>query len=335
MRLSALTPLPSVAAIRRTVDGYKNFQALLAGYRCGLFDWLEQHGPAERPVIAEALQLRGAHLGAFLQTLQDLGLVEREGNAYALANHMHGVLCNSSEWCQAETLEQLLAPHCGWSDLGLFMDNEWIQNTPPEVAATHDPFLGEALRLAAHLAERQAQHPDQWLNLLCFDGSHGLFGAAIAQRFPQARLIVVVPPETVERVRQLLELHGVSARCEVVGGTPLEPQFPAQFDHVIVFHSLYAVRKSIDDALLALAGCLDPGGELCLAHWFCLEACETAPGGLRDLDKAVLTDSHSLCGIERFGGRLEQAGLAHPERHDLAGEYGQTKVHFARKPSAC
>src|SRR5690606_29999917 len=60
----------AMAAIRRVSDGYKSFQALLAGFRCGLFDWLAQHGPAARPDIASALDLRGAHLAGFLQALE-------------------------------------------------------------------------------------------------------------------------------------------------------------------------------------------------------------------------------------------------------------------------
>ena len=82
--LASLTAPPALATVRGIVNGFKEFQVLLAGYGSGLFDWLAEHGPAEKAAIGTALNLRGAHLSAFLQTLEDLGLLAREGAAYAL-----------------------------------------------------------------------------------------------------------------------------------------------------------------------------------------------------------------------------------------------------------
>lgn len=333
--LAALTAPPALATVRSIVDGFKEFQVLLAGYGSGLFDWLAEHGPAEKATIGAALNLRGAHLSAFLQTLEDLGLLARAGTIYSLPVGMTEALTTSSPWCQAATLEALLAPSNGWADMQAFMTEGWPPKTwqAPHTLALH-PFLGEAQQLAATLAPRRGRGCGSATlkSLLCFDGGDGLLAAALCQRFPELRATVVVAPDAQQRTEQVLLECGVAERCQVLAGTPLDTAINETFDKVVLFHSLYPVRKSMTDALAAAAARVAPGGELCCAHWFCLEACESAPGGLRDLDKAVLTDSHPLCGVEKFCQRLEDAGLVEAERADLVGDYGNTKLHFARRP---
>ncbi len=332
--LAALEPPPAVAAIRRINDGFKNFQALHAGYASGLFDWLAQHGLAEKSAIADALKLRGAHLGAYLQTLEDLGLLARENGAYRLAPGAADALCAASPWCQSASSDILLSPSCGWSNMARFLAEGWGPTAAPAPSIALHPFLGEARRLAAALAGRGTIAGAR--TLLCFDGSDGLLTAALCQRHPQLHATVTVMPEARVRTETILADCGLDERCRVVAGSPLDPP-PREtckgFDYVVLFHSLYPVRKQVADALAAVTGCLSRGGELCSAHWFCLEACETAPGGLRDLDKAVLTDSHPLCHVEQFCQRLSDAGLVETERDDLAGEYGNTKLHFGRRPT--
>ena len=329
------SPQQQMATIAHIIDGYKGFQVLQAGYRSGLFDWLDQHGPAQRPAIAEALGLRGAHLGAFLQALQDLGLIEREGTAYRLSADMGRVLCADGPWDWGGALDELSAPRSGWADLGHFMGQDWVQAPLQPTTLARAPLLGESRRLLDDLSSESARYDlAKARSLVCFDGSHGLLGAAIRRQFPGIEVTIVVPPQAMARAEALLRELGADSHCHIVAGTPLEPLAARPFGYAILFHSLYPVRKSIDEALAQICASLAPGGVACLAHWFCLEACETAPGGLRDLDKAILTDSHPLCGVERFCQRLEQAGLDSTERHDLPGEYGNTKLHFARKPGA-
>lgn len=333
--LAALEAPPAVAAVSRIADGFKAFQALRAGYRSGLFDWLERNGSAEKSVIATALNLRGAHLGGFLQALEDLDLLSRQDGKYVVSQAVRPALIADSPWCQAKALDSLLDPSRGWFDLRSFMTEGW-QMPPARVppAVTLHPYLGEARRLAAMLAGRSAIAGAR--SLLCFDGGDGLAAVALCQRLPNLSATVVVAPGTAQRAEATIAACGLTERCRVIAGTPLEPP-PREtckgFDYAVLFHSLYPVRKNTVEALAAVAACLTRGGELCLAHWFCLEACETAPGGLRDLDKAVLTDSHPLCHVEQFCERLEEAGLVGTERADLAGELGNTKLHFGRRPA--
>lgn len=329
--LGPLAAPPAITVLQRIGDGYSDYQAVRAGFASGLFDWLNEHGPAEKSAIANALELRGAHLGAFLQTLEDVGLLTRRGSAYILSPGMEDVLCASSAWCQAETLAMLTAPVCGWSDMAAFMSARWVQPVRPASSIERHPLLQDALRLANRLLQRKALSKAR--TLICFDGADVLLSAALCQARPELQATIVVPDGSVPQAEMVLAECDVAERCQVLPGTPLDSPVTGAFDLAILFHSLYPVRKSTVDALSAVAARLAPGGELCSAHWFCLEACETAPGGLRDLDKAVLTDSHPLCHVEQFGQRLEEAGLVDDGCEDLPGDFGNTKLHFGHRPA--
>jgi SAM-dependent methyltransferase len=334
--LAALEPPPAVAALRRIADGFKHFQALRAGYDSGLFDWLARNGPAERPAIAEALKLRGAHLAGFLQALEDLGLVVRAGTSYGLAPGMGEVLLADGPWYQGAAIGSLARPGNGWADFPRFMSAD--RAAAPAVLAMparQHPFLDEARALALRLAAREDARDggDLPRRLLCFDGGGGLAAAAICRALPRWQATIFVPAEAVEETRARigdldrdLDLGG---RCRVEAGTPLDFAADGAFDRVVLFHALYPVRKEMARALEAVAGRLAPGGELCAAHWFCLEACETAPGGLRDLDRAVLLDHHPLCHVESFGERFVAAGLDYAGREEIDGPHGRLKLHFA------
>lgn len=336
MDLKALQEPAGAAAVRRIVDGYKAHQVLRAGYDNGLFDWLAENGPAEKAAIGAALGLRGAHLGAFLQALEDLGLLVHHGALFELAEGMAPVLGSASPWCQAEWLETLRSPTHGWSDMGHFMNEGWQQQAPePWSSVALHPYLPEVQALSALLAQRTRPSCGSAAasSLLCFDGSDGLLAAALCQADPSLQATVVVAADALARAEVLLDDCGVADRCHLLAGTPLDAAVvgPAH-GRVVLFHSLYPVRKNVSDALAVAAACVAPGGELCCAHWFCLEACESAPGGVRDLDKAVLTNSHPLCGVEKFPQRLLDVGLVDVQRQDLPGRYGNTKLSFARRP---
>ncbi|MGP1609596.1 MAG: hypothetical protein ACTS5G_02735, partial [Burkholderiales bacterium] len=249
---------------------------------------------------------------------------------YSLAPGMDAVLLASSPWCQAEVVDDLSAPSSRWSTLDRFLSTEWTATPPPMLSPMRHPYAGEAERLAEYLDARLKGNPVR--SILCLDGGDGLFAVAACRRFPEARISVIAPAEAQQRLRQTLAECGLEDRCSILPGTPLDTPPGEPVDLAVLFHALYPVRRTTNDALAAVAARLAPGGELYCAHWFCLEACETAPGGLRDLDKAVLTDSHPMCHVETFCQRFGKIGLVDAGRDDLIGEYGATKLHFARRP---
>lgn len=47
---------------------------------------------------------------------------------------------------------------------------------------------------------------------------------------------------------------------------------------------------------------------------------------------SAVSAGHPLRHVEQSCQRLEEAGLIDAECGDLAGEYGNTELHFARRP---
>lgn len=139
---------------------------------------------------------------------------------------------------------------------------------------------------------------------------------------------VVVAQEAVKKTEILLEACGLGNRCLVYAGTPLKLPVCAHYDHVVLFHALYPMRKSTAAALKAVSERLVAGGELCSVHWFCLEAARKASS---ILDKAPPNDSRPLCHVEQFGEHLREAGLIEDGCENLVGDCGNVKLHFSRR----
>lgn len=335
--IKALQASSAVASVQQVMGGFKTFQVLRAALGSGLFDWLAANGPAERTMISSAVRLRGAHLAGFLQALEDLGCVSRTDGKYALADTMAEALLRDSPWYQGEVLHALASQENSWSNFARFMSEERpVQPAALPASIEQNPFLDEAREFASWLGQREggqaANDPVQ--RVLCFDGTGGLVSAMLCRLFPQWQVYSVLPATAVAGATRLLHDQELTERCHIEAGSPLEFSRVGRYDKAVLFHALYPVRKDVIRSLKGIADHLVPGGELYAAHWFCLEACETAPGGMQDLERAVLIDHHPMCHIETFGQRFTDAGLTYTGREDLAGAYGPLKLHYAVRGSA-
>lgn len=322
----------AVASVQQIMGGFKAFQVLRAAFASSLFDWLAANGPVERSAISSAVKLRGAHLAGFLQALEDLGCVIRTDGKYALADTMTEALLRDSPWYQGEVLHALGGPENSWVNFAHFMSEERpVQPAVLPAGIEQNPFLDEAREFACWLSQREASqadsHPVQ--RVLCFDGTGSLVSAMLCRLFPQWQVSCVLPATAAAGAARLLHDQGLTERCHIETGSPLEFSRAGRYDKAVLFHALYPVRKEVVRSLENVAGQLVPGGELYAAHWFCLEACETAPGGMQDLERAVLIDHHPMCHIETFGQRFTDAGLTYVGREDLAGAHGPLKLHYA------
>ncbi|MFV0455983.1 MAG: hypothetical protein ACK5NQ_13505 [Pseudomonas sp.] len=330
-----LHPPLEMAAFDQIADGYKAACLLRAGFSSGLFDWLHKHGPTGKSALADSLGLRGAHLGAFLQALEDLGCLLQTDNLFRLSESTSALLSSESAWCYAPRLEALMADQSRWARLADFMTDERHHCTlsPGELCSAagyrQHPMLEEARSILDHPATQEALQRSS--SIICFDGCDGLTGAIIGNRYPDTPLTVVVPERVLHTANRFLESLAPQGKWTLLAGNLFDMPAEKPFDQLVLSHNLYALRKTTAAALVAAAALTAPGGGLIAAHWFCLEDCEAAPGALHDLDRAIITDSHPLCHIEHFCERLEQAGFVDCHREDQNGPYGSTKLHFGRK----
>ncbi|MEQ4617665.1 MAG: hypothetical protein ABN482_06415 [Corticimicrobacter sp.] len=325
-------PPSTQATLQKLLHGYKSFQILYSAYTSHLFDWLATRThPVSKADIVAAQGLRGAHAGAWLQSLVELGCLLQDENGFSLDPGWRKLLVSSSPWFMGTTLDELATPGGRWSELNRFMhENQHQTLRAPGMGsplAAH-PQHADALTLARHL-----QHiAPASRSLLCFDASAGLLAAHLCRLLPLEHITLVVPETQHDDAISLLQEFGLESRCQLHTGTPLTFAQEDHYELVLLFHSLYAVRKVTNDALAAASARLASGGLLAAAHWFCLEACEPAPGGIEQMDRAVITDYHPMCHVETFCDRLLNLGLHAADKQDLPGEYGTLKLHLARKP---
>lgn len=330
------TPPAGIPALESLIDGHKAFQILRSALSLGLFERLDAHGPLLRPEIAQALELRGAHLSAWLQALCDIDCLRQDAdNRYALDPQARPLLLRDSPWYVGEYLDALAQPDGRWARLDDFMRETRHESLAPlttrRVPALQHPLRDDAWALAdwlaAHCRGRQIDH------LMCCDASNGLLGARLILTLPARQALIRVPEAAISQTRANLAWFGVADRCRVEpDGPPAGAGIGASWDMAILFHSQYTRRRTLNDDLSALAERMAPGGLVCSAHWFCAPACAPAEGGLGQMDQAILTDSHPLCHVEKFCERMEAAGLAQARQDTLQGSYGPTLLHYAVRP---
>lgn len=329
-------PPAGMPALESLIDGHKAFQILRSALSLGLFEHLDAHGPLPRPEIAQALELRGAHLSAWLQALCDIGCLRQDAdNRYALDPRARPLLLRDSPWYVGEYLEALTQPGGRWAGLDDFMHETRHGSLAPlttrRVPALQHPLRADAWALADWLAAHLQDKPTG--RVLCCDASDGLLSARLVLALSVRRALVRVPETAVSRTRANLAWFGVADRCRVEpDGPAASPGIDDPWDMAILFHSQYARRRTLSDDLSALAERMAPGGLVCSAHWFCAPACAPAEGGLGQVDQAILTDSHPLCHVEKFCARLEEAGLVQARQDTLQGRYGPTLLHYAVRP---
>lgn len=327
----------SLSSFEKLTDDFKNFQVLAAGFKTHVFDYLTRHHSATKSQIGDDLGLRGAHLGAFLQALTDIGCLDLRGEQYQLADRMRPLLASGTFWNQQPALEQLLHAQSRWLNLAEFMSekNHADTRSPDSIfygqSFIYHPMFREARLIALKISSKV--NPLNIQSILCFDGCDFLLSACLKTLYPSARLTTVVTDSALPVTENVAQQFSADKKTELFTGTPLSLSLEQRYDLLVLGHALYSVRKNIADSLKHVAGFIAPQGTLMSFHWFCRENCEPSPGGVEELDKAIITDSHPLCHVRQFSERLTLAGLTDTFEKDFNGAYGTTRFHIARKTS--
>jgi len=116
-----ITPPPALQDLKRVMQGYKNFQVLKSAMECGLFDWLDAHGPAHKADLVAALGLRGMHSGAWLPCLVELGCLDTQDGQYALNASWRDLLRSEGAWSATARVQDMAQAGGRWSALADFM----------------------------------------------------------------------------------------------------------------------------------------------------------------------------------------------------------------------
>ncbi len=273
---------PPSAPVWNVIGGFGSFHVLVAALELGVFDALVDRGatagvpPAvTAPELADELGASAPHLGALLDSLVVLELLERVGDRYGLNDTAARYLATDGAASMASLVPVAPGPLDNWSHLAATVragrPARPIDDDPTGfycslVEGTFTTMLRVATR--ADLQVRYSAMPGP--RVLDLGAGGAPWAIAVLRACPGATAVVNDLPGVLEVARRTTADHGVDARCQFRPGDfhtiPIEP---AGYDIVILSHVCRTEGPNGTRNLIARAWeALRPEGRLLLADYF-------------------------------------------------------------------
>ncbi|HKO23355.1 MAG TPA: methyltransferase [Chloroflexota bacterium] len=245
------------------------FRLLMAGYRLGVFEALDE-GPHDLAALSARLEASPAALEPFLDLLQRLGYVSVHGGRYANTGA-------ATRWLTQRSPESLsgiagfLEDHIRrWDHL-----EETIRAGRPPFTAYDDyarhpdrwqPFHDGMRAIASFSVDevaRKARLPGGPLRLIDVGGSHGLYTIALCRRYPGLSAVIYDWPEGVAAARKEIAQAGLAARIGTQTGDFLTDDLGRGYDVALLGNIIHGQKPpAIVDLLGRLRAALNEGGRL-------------------------------------------------------------------------
>lgn len=330
-------PPPSVP-VWSVIQGYGNYWMLVAAIEMGVFDVLEQTGPASNDELAARLEVSPPHLRSLLDGIVVMGLLDQVRDRYELNETAERYLTTAGAASMAELVAVAPGPLGNWMHLA-----DTIRSGRPATPIEDDAaaFYVPLVRATFPTQRRAAMFTARMIGFARAPGAPrvldlGAGGAPWAIAFldanPQATAVVNDLPAVLDVAAARITEAGLAARCELRPGDfrVLDVE-PGGYDVVVLGHVCRA--EGIDGApeLIRRAhAALAPGGRLVLADYFPDDDRKANPFG-------VLMGATMMASTERgftfthgqYGDWLRDAGFR-PVR--LIEPIGFNQVFIATKP---
>lgn len=286
-----------------TVNAYYRTAAVKAAIELGVFDVVGEKGKtlAEIAKVCDASP-RGIRI--LCRFLVSIGFLKNAGELFFLTREMALYLDKKSPGYLGGSIDFLLSPYImdGFEDLASVVRTGEL--TLPEkgvVAPKHPqwvkfaramaPMMSLPSLLLAELADRQANHS---LKVLDVAAGHGLFGLAIAQRNPKARVTFLDWENVLQVARENATKAGVLDRVEFRPGDAFTVDFGEELDVILLTNFLHHFDEASCEKILKKAhAALKEGGRVLtfefianedrtsppLAATFSMMMLGTTPGG--------------------------------------------------------
>jgi SAM-dependent methyltransferase len=245
------------------------FRLLMAGYRLGVFEALDE-GPHDLAALSARLGASPAALEPFLDLLGRLGYVSVRGGHYANTRA-------ATRWLTQRSPESLsgiagfLEDHIRrWDHL-----EETIRAGRPPFTAYDDyarhpdrwqPFHDGMRAIASFSVDevaRKARLPGGPLRLIDVGGSHGLYTIALCRRYPGLSAVIYDWPEGVAAARKEIARAGLAARIGTQTGDFLTDDLGRGYDVALLGNIIHGQKPpAIVDLLRRLRAALNEGGRL-------------------------------------------------------------------------
>jgi SAM-dependent methyltransferase len=260
---------PDPGAVWGVVDGFTTYWAVVALLRLGVFEALAA-GASTLAALAAATGATPDRLEPLCATARTRGLLQHDGDRWALAPTSATFLVRSSPASMAELVERSPGPHAAWATLERTVVSGPADPVGPSfhatlVEATGPTQLAAAAATAAALGIGGTRRIDHVLDLAT---GAAPWASALLEADPNAVATCNDLPEVVGVAQRAVAARGLAGRCRWLPGDVAHVPLPSA-DVVVVAHLLRAESPTWARAVLRrAAAAVRPGGLLLVADYF-------------------------------------------------------------------
>ncbi len=319
---------PSPVLFFQTLTAYQRSSALKGAIELDLFTAIGD-GPATAAELAERCQAAERGVRILCDYLTVLGFLRKDGDRYSLTKDSATFLHRNSpayaggaaEFLMSENLMSHFAQVAGAVRKGGTMEAGGGTMAPEHpVWLSFARGMGWMMMPSAHaLAELLPLEPSRDVSVLDISASHGIWGLAVAQRYPRARIVALDWAPVLQVARENAGRMGVADRFRTVEGSAFDvdlgrdhevvllPNFLHHFDPPTCVQLLQKVRAALRDS-----------GRVAIVE-FVPNADRISPpeAATFSLVMLVSTERGDAYTFAEFAQMLGDAGFAPPEQHPL------------------
>ena len=311
----------SAAALRRLILGLRTTQLVAVAAQLGVADALQDE-PRSAAALADELRVDANALRRLLRALARLGVFAETDDGRIVHTPLSEPLRGDAERSLRDVARLYGAPWL-WHAYGELLDS--VRTGQPAFEHVHaqpfydyldsHPAAAEQFNRAmsaftAHEVTAIAAACDlaEAATVVDIGGGHGALVAALLQRHPRLRGVVLERADVVEGARRALADAGLAARSACVAGDFFE-HVPAGADAYLLKSVLHNWRD--DDALRILRACrraLHPSARLLIAERVIAPGAAGAEAALFDINMMVTVGGQERSEAE-YAALLAAAGL--------------------------
>jgi 2-polyprenyl-3-methyl-5-hydroxy-6-metoxy-1,4-benzoquinol methylase len=319
---------PSPVLFFETVNAFQRTEALRAAIELDLFTVIASgRRTAAEIATASRASPRGVRILADYLTI--LGFLRKHDDRYELAPDAEVFLDRRSPAYLGGALEFLLTdelrecfrrlPDAVRRGGTAVSDEGTVSHDNPiwvAFARAMAPLMQMPARLLAELVGGDTEQP---LRVLDVAAGHGLFGIAVAQRYPQARVTALDWPNVLAVAAENARAAGLAARHELLPGSAFDIDWGGPYDVVLLTNFLHHFDAPTCVRLASKAhAALAPGGRT-LTLEFIPEPDRVTPPATATFALTMLAttargDAYTFAEYEQI---FAQAGFARSEFHAL------------------
>jgi predicted O-methyltransferase YrrM len=298
--------------IDRLFFGYQNSATLKAALELDVFTAIGE-GSTDAAALAARCNAALRGIVALCDSLVVMGFLTKSSNGYKLSCDASVFLDRRSPMCIAGIHDFLAAQEMVAL---MFQDPAGavrrggapgLANVAPDhpIWVRFARAMGPFMRLDAKLVAEYAGDPPP-RRVLDISASHGLYGIAFGQRFPECRITGLDWSAVVAVARENAAAAGMADRYDIIAGNAFEVAWGEGHDLVLLPNFLHHFDAASCTAILRRArAALSPGGRVAIVEW--------EPNALLTMTMLLTTPGGTTYTVSELAAMLTDAGFGPPE----------------------